>query len=126
MEKKYHLLERLKQENITSINTGYRTYDLNIKRVLKDSGNKCYGITDFDAGFISLERDMDHETAKETLLHELCHIALEICGLGGNEETGIVREHTNEELTTQVSRGFLLLMNLNPRLFEIINERLRT
>jgi len=126
MAKKHNILERIKQENITSINTGYRTYDLNMKRVLKNGGDKCYGITNFDEGFISLERDMDHETARETILHELCHIVLEICGLGGDEETGIVRKHTNEELTTHVSRGLLLLMNLNPKLFEVINERPRT
>ena len=63
---------------------------------------------------------MDPETARDTLLHEITHIALEICGLGGEEVTGIVKEYTNEEITTRLSRSLLLLMNLNKELFEVL------
>ena len=119
----HHIVERLAEESITEVLVGYRSYTLNIKRGLKEANEKCFGSADFDKGIISLEKDMDHETARETLVHELTHIVLELCGLGGHEETGIVPTHTNEEMTTLISRGWLMLINLNQKLFEIINEK---
>ncbi len=121
-DKEHHIVERLAEESITEVLVGYRSYTLNIKRGLKEANEKCFGSADFDKGIISLEKDMDHETARETLVHELTHIVLELCGLGGHEETGIVPTHTNEEMTTLISRGWLMLINLNQKLFEIINE----
>ena len=123
MQKTKNILDILVEKNITTVNAGYRTYQLNIKKGLKDSGVKCYGTCDFDEGVISLEKTMAHETARETLFHELTHLALEICSLGGDEETGIVPSKSNEEITTLISRAFLLLMTLNPELFEVLNEK---
>ena len=123
--KEQHIVDRLAEESITEVLVGYRSYTLNIKRGLKEANEKCFGSADFDKGIISLEKDMDHETARETLVHELTHIVLELCGLGGHEETGIVPTHTNEEMTTLISRGWLMLINLNPKLFEIINEQIK-
>jgi Zn-dependent peptidase ImmA (M78 family) len=119
-EKKDTFLEIIQKKNLVKINAGYRSFRLDIKRGLKEEGDKCFGVTDFDKGTITLERDMDSETARETLLHELTHIALELCGLGGEETTDIVKEHTNEEITTRVSRSLLLLMNLNKDIFEVL------
>ena len=119
-EKKDTFLEVIQKKNLVKINAGYRSFRLDIKRGLKEEGDKCFGVTDFDKGTITLERDMDPETARETLLHELTHIALELCGLGGEETTDIVKEHTNEEITTRVSRSLLLLMNLNKDIFEVL------
>jgi Zn-dependent peptidase ImmA (M78 family) len=119
-EKKDTFLEVIQKKNLVKINAGYRSFRLDIKRGLKEEGDKCFGVTNFDKGTITLERDMDPETARETLLHELTHIALELCGLGGEETTDIVKEHTNEEITTRVSRSLLLLMNLNKELFEVL------
>ena len=119
-EKKDTFLEVIQKKNLIKINAGYRSFKLDIKRGLKEEGHKCFGVTDFDKGTITLERDMDPETARETLLHEITHIALEICGLGGEEVTGIVKEYTNEEITTRLSRSLLLLMNLNKELFEVL------
>ena len=124
-KKEHHILDRLVEEGITEVLVGYRSYRLNIKRGLREASEKCYGSADFDKGIISLEKDMDHETARETLVHELTHIVLELCGLGGNEDTGVVEAHTNEEITTLTSRGWLTLINLNPKLFEIINEQIK-
>ncbi len=120
----HHILQRLAEEGITEVLVGYRSYRLNIKRGLREASDKCFGLADFDTGIISLEKDMDHETARETLVHELTHVVLELCGLGGNEETGLVESHTNEEVTTLISRGWLTLINLNPKLFSIINEQI--
>ena len=119
-EKEESFIDLLQKENINRINAGYRSFRLDIKRGLKEEGQKCFGVTDFDKGTITLERDMDSQTAQETLLHELTHIALEFCGLGGEENTGIIREHTNEEITTRISRALLLLMNLNSDIFKVI------
>jgi hypothetical protein len=125
-KREHHILDRLVEEGITEVLVGYRSYTLNIKRGLREASEKCYGSADFDKGIISLEKDMDHETARETLVHELTHIVLELCGLGGQEDTGLVESHTNEEITTLTSRGWLTLINLNQKLFEIINEQAKT
>ena len=122
-KREHHILDRLVEEGITEVLVGYRSYTLNIKRGLREASEKCYGSADFDKGIISLEKDMDHETARETLVHELTHIVLELCGFGGQEDTGLVESHTNEEITTLTSRGWLTLINLNQKLFEIINEQ---
>ena len=121
--KQLNILDRLAEEGITEVLVGYRSYKLNIKRGLREASEKCYGLADFDKGVISLEKDMDHETARETLVHELTHVVLELCGSGGHEETGMVSAYTNEEMTTLISRGWLMLINLNQKLFEIINEK---
>lgn len=123
MTKELHIIDRIEEEGITVVHAGYRDYKLLIKKVLIEGGDKCLGVTDFHVGSVALIRTMDHETAREVLIHELTHVALELTGIGGSEDDDTVRVHTNEELTTQVSRGFLLLMNLNPKLFSILNER---
>ena len=62
------------------------------------------------------------ETTRETLLHEITHILLDITGLGGPSDSEKEKEIqvSNEDLTTRISRGFLLFKNLNPELAEII------
>jgi len=120
MSKEKNILERLQEEKL-EVNAGFRTFRVDIKRVLKEEGQRCFGLTDFDNGVVSLDKDMNPQLAKETVLHELTHIVLELCGLGGDETTGLVRETQNEELTTLVSRSLLLLINLNPALFRILN-----
>ena len=113
--------EKIIAKKITDINVGYRTFTINIKRGLKEENHKCFGVTDFDKGVILLERDMDTQTARETLFHELSHVALELCGLGGEEGTGLIREQNNEDIT-RISRSFLLLMNLNKDIFKGLLE----
>ena len=120
MSKEKNVLERLQEEKL-EVNAGFRTFRVDIKRVLKEEGQRCFGLTDFDNGVVSLDKDMNPQLARETLLHELTHIVLELCGLGGEETTGIVRETQNEELTTLISRSMLLIMNLNPALFRLLN-----
>jgi len=120
MSKEKNILERLQEEKL-EVNAGFRTFRVDIKRVLKEEGQRCFGLTDFDNGVVSLDKDMNPQLARETLLHELTHIVLELCGLGGEETTGIVRETQNEELTTLISRSMLLIMNLNPALFRLLN-----
>jgi Zn-dependent peptidase ImmA (M78 family) len=123
-EKSKTILDKIKEEKIEVIDTGFCVFKIDIKKTLKENNEKCFGLTDFDRGVVSLYKDMNPQLAKETVLHELTHIVLEFCGLGGDETTDIVKERTNEELTTLISRGYLLLMNLNPRLFGLLlNDR---
>lgn len=116
--------------NVTGskINFGYRIYDLHIKSGLTSEGEKCLGLADYDNGVISLDNKQSPLTAKETIIHEMLHVLCEFCGLGGAEADGLVRQIPNEELVTSVSRGFLLLMELNRPLFHFLltnpyNER---
>jgi Zn-dependent peptidase ImmA (M78 family) len=120
MSNEKSVLDQIKEEKLEVIDAGFRTFRVDIKRVLKEEGQRCFGLTDFDNGVVSLDKDMNPQLARETLLHELTHIVLELCGLGGEETTGVVRETQNEELTTLISRSMLLLMNLNPALFKMI------
>lgn len=119
----YHIYNRLVQEDITTVDAGYRKFDLKFKRTLKVDNHKAFGSTDWDTGEICLVTNQAHVDARETLLHEIMHVVLENVGLGGHETTGIVTRRTNEEMVTLISRGLLLLMNLNPKLFSIINEQ---
>lgn len=114
------LFKEIKQKGIKSINAGYREYSLHIKKGLHHESTKLYGLTDFDEGKIELEENMDYETARETLLHELTHLVLELGGLGGSDEDDSVFPMKNEEMTTQISRGLLMLINLNKDLFDLI------
>lgn len=121
-----HIYQRLYDAGIHEIDAGYRKFALVFKRTLAYKGDKCFGVTDWDKGEISLVTTQGKEDARETLVHELMHVVLEIVGLGGHEQTGIITRRTNEELVTLISRGLLLLMNLNPHLFSIIDEQSQT
>lgn len=122
MKKPMTILDKIKEEGITQVDTGYRLYSLEIVPSIDHNGHSCWGLTDFEKGSILLQKGMDNSLATEILLHELTHVVLELGGLGGGEEeTDTVDGHTNEHITVQVSRGLLMLMRLNKRLFEIIN-----
>jgi len=121
--KKFHILDELQSRGIDSINAGYRSYALELRKAITEKGDACWGICDFHKGYIHITRGQDHESARETLLHELTHLVLEMVGLGSIDEEDSVRVKTNEEITTLVSRGFLQLMNLNPELFALIQEQ---
>ena len=121
--KKFHILDELQSRGIDSINAGYRTYALEVKKAINEKGDSCWGICDFHKGYIHIIRGQDHESARETLVHEMTHLVLEMVGLGAIDDDDNVRVKTNEEITTLVSRGWLLLMNLNPELFELIQEQ---
>ena len=118
---KKHLFSKLKSKKITTVDAGWRKFEIIYKNGLKSTADPCYGKTDFDAGEISFDDGLDHELARETFTHELFHVALETCGLGGDEEDSEpVTARNNESLTTLVSRSFLLLSNLNSELFGLL------
>jgi|OM-RGC.v1.028489034 hypothetical protein len=97
-----------------TFDSGWRVFKIVHVKDLKDGEDKCWGHTDFDKAIISLDSSMDINTYRETLLHEITHTVLETVGYGADENvTG-----TNENLTVQVSRGFLQAFRLNKELFE--------
>lgn len=116
------LIDRLSAAGITKINCGYRYYTLEVKKALVVENDACWGVTDFENGIIGLTPTKNYCLARETLLHELMHVALEMAGVSDEEATQKLPVMTNEELTTRVSRTLLMLINLNPELFAIINE----
>ena len=126
--KKCNLLKRV---DGMSFDAGYRKFKIIVKDNIVETGCECWGVTDFDECTISLRSTPDSETARETLLHEITHILLEMCGFGGHEKgelgdkypDGYIPNASNEFLTLGVSRGFMLAFNLNKDLFEIIIER---
>tara|TARA_R110000744_G_scaffold369465_1_gene479684 strand:- start:519 stop:884 length:366 start_codon:yes stop_codon:yes gene_type:complete len=112
--------ETLKKKKLT-FNAGWRVYTFKFVKSLKSSGTPCYGEADFDKCIISLDVDVDNDTARHTLIHEICHVLLETMGLGGHHETKEDWvENTNEYITESMARGMLMLKNLNPELWSVI------
>ena len=110
---------------------GYRKFKIIVKDSLSDTDCDCWGVTDFDECTISIQSTSNTEMAVETLLHEITHVLLEICGFGGHEKgdlgdnypDGYIPNASNEFLTLGVSRGLMSALNLNQELFNIILER---
>jgi hypothetical protein len=120
--RKNKLYSQLSENKITHLDGGFRSFEFLFVENLNSNGEKLYGLTDFDTGKIFLELLMDEETAKETILHEIMHVVLELCGLGGSEDdsTNVLALLNNEQLTTLVSRGLLTSINLNSALYNIL------
>ena len=99
-------------------NAGWRPFTWSLSRNLECDGEKAYAVTDFETCRIEIDCDMDYDTTRETILHEITHIIAETVGLD-NSVSGVLIT-TNEEFVTRFSRGMLLVMNLNPELFEAL------
>lgn len=104
-------------KSLQTVNAGWMTFSINVVSGLKSDKDKCWGTCDFDTYQISLEKKMEDRMARETLFHEICHIFLELCGLGEpEEESSNCISTTNEKLTVTMTRAMLLFTNLNPKL----------
>ena len=114
-----HIYDRLADENITSVDLGFAAYELRIMEVLHVDE---WAHTDTDAHEICLRCDLDDGPAREFLMHELTHCVLEVCGYT-SQDVDKVHGDTNEDMTTKLSRGFLLLARLNPELWRALSER---
>ena len=113
-----HLFQQLQDLRIETVDVGFARYAL---RVADDLPVDEWAHTDTDAHEICLRCDLDDGPAREFLMHELTHCVLEVVGYTGQDENKIHGD-TNEDMTTKLSRGFLLLVRLNPDLMAALCE----
>ena len=121
----------LKKVDGLYFDAGWRKFDIVVKNPLYEGGSECWGSTDFDLCTIYLRAEADHETARETLIHEITHVILAVSGCGGYDSDemggeftdGYIAPTNNEHLTLCVSRGFMCAFNLNKELFSILLEQ---
>jgi len=114
-----HIYETIKSTpNLQTVNVGWATFKIVFKKGLKSGSQNCWGTCDFDTYEIHVERKMSDAVAKETIFHEICHMLLEFCGMGGEGE-GENEEYvyaSNEKVTITMSRAFMMFVRLNPEL----------
>ena len=109
---------------LQTVNAGWAPFTIKLVTGLKSGKQNCWGTCDFDTYEIHLEKKIEDAPARETLLHEICHVFLELCGMGGEGE-GENEEFiwaSNEKLTVAMSRAFMMFTRLNPELAkELLN-----
>lgn len=119
-EKLPSIHKKLLDNEIISIDAGWRVFQINLAKHLYEGLDKCNGVTDFDSATITLDVDVSDDLAYETLVHEIMHVLLETVGCGddyGEQKDLII---SNEKLTTLSSRGLIMFMTLNPKLFQLL------
>ncbi len=94
--------------------TGIKTFTIKQQTLAKDN---LYGCVEFPKCLLSIDPNQCIEDYKGTLLHEICHIAFDLYGLGDDDE---MPQMGNEFLTTVTSNMIQQLAGLNPELFEYI------
>ena len=118
-KKSKHIFDILEETpTLGEVNGGWGTFTIKVTKGLKSGKQNCWGTCDFDTYEIHVEKKMEDGPARETILHEICHMLLELCGMGGEGE-GENEEYvwaSNERLTITMSRAFLLFTRLNPEL----------
>ena len=118
-KKSKHIFDILEDTpTLREVNGGWGTFTIKVIKGLKSGKQNCWGTCDFDTYEIHIEKKMEDGPARETILHEICHMLLELCGMGGDGE-GENEEFiwaSNEKLTITMSRAFLLFTRLNPEL----------
>jgi hypothetical protein len=116
---KEHIFEKIKNNpKLQTVNAGWATFNIKIVKGLKSAKTNCWGTCDFDTYEIHMEEKMEDAPARETLFHEICHVLLELCGMGGESE-GENEEFiyaSNEKITITISRAMMLFARLNPDL----------
>jgi predicted SprT family Zn-dependent metalloprotease len=111
------LLERLPKY----FDVGWAKFEFKLKSKLREGGDDCYGVTDFNLNTITLDKGMSDKVAHPTILHEVCHALMETQGLGGSEhdKDGSLLS-TNEVVTEACCRAMLIFRNLNPELWDLL------
>ena len=119
MTTKPHIYDIISEnKKLQTVDGGWATFNIIIQKGLKSGKQNCWGTCDFDTYEIHVEKKMENAVAKETILHEICHMLLEFCGMGGEGE-GEYEEYvyaSNERLTITMSRAIMLFARLNPEL----------
>lgn len=114
-----HIYEILEENpHLKEVNGAWAPFTIKVVSGLKSGKQNCWGTCDFDTYEIHVEKKMENAVAKETLFHEICHMLLELCGMGGEGE-GENEEFiwaSNEKLTITMSRAIIMFARLNPEL----------
>ena len=113
---KKHIYRLIERAGIKAVNMGHKHFVLYLSTNLHRDATKCDGVTYLDEGKIFLEATLDDIRARETLIHEIMHCILHVCGLDDEGDITIKNEPLTERLTT----GLILFMNLNPELAELL------
>lgn len=116
VNQKNHIYRLLEKAAIKQVNLGHKRFTLYISTNLHRDATKCDGVTYLDEGKIFLEATLDDIRARETLIHEIFHCILHVCGLDEDEDIKI----KNEALTTRLTTGLILFMNLNPEISDLL------
>ena len=123
--KSKHIFETIRENpKLQKVDGGWAIFDIKIVKGLKTAKTNCWGTCDFDTYEIHIEEKMEDAPARETILHEICHMLLEFCGMGGDGE-GDAEEYvyaSNESVTITMSRSIMMFVRLNPELAkELLN-----
>lgn len=114
-----HLREQIIDAGITHLNAGWAKFEFRFTSDIPCDPDSCAGFTNLNTYTIYVDDRIESEAFREVILHEMTHVLLEIVGYTNPDEEKEFNP-VNEELATNISRGFLLLMNLNPKLFKIL------
>jgi Zn-dependent peptidase ImmA (M78 family) len=121
-QKHKHIKDEILEAGIDSLDAGWATFQFKFTSDIPCAPDECAGYTNLNTYTIYVDDRLSSEYFRETLLHEITHVLLEITGYTNPDEEKQFNP-TNEELATNISRGFLLLARLNPTLFKILVVR---
>ena len=78
-QKSKHIFDLITGQGLVygRVDVGWAVFDIKLVSGLKSGESTCWGTCDFDNYVISLEKKMEDAPARETLLHEICHIFLD-------------------------------------------------
>jgi hypothetical protein len=96
------------------VHVGFKTFKIQQKSLDKDS---LYGCVEFHKALITIDPNQSIVDYKGTLLHEICHVGLDLFGLGDDDE---MPQIGNEYLTTVTSNMMQMLHGLNKELFAFL------
>ena len=117
--KREHIKDKITNAKITHLDAGWAKFEFNFTENIPCAPDECAGYTNLNTYKIYVDDRVEPEVFREVLLHEMTHVMLETIGYTNpNDEKEF--NPTNEELATNIGRGMLLLMKLNPKLFAIL------
>ena len=98
----------------SKLDLGHKKFEIVQQSLKKES---LYGCVEFSKSKITIDPNMSPEDYRSTLLHEICHVGLDLFGLGDDDE---MPSFGNEYITAVTSNMMVLLAGLNPELFSFI------